>query len=62
MKNKRNTGKKSMEPRKRVKEEGNLLEWQQQLGEGGGWVQKAYPLCHLGKEREVGGRGLLEIS
>lgn len=41
-----------------MKEEINLMKWQQ-LGEG---MKKAYPLCHLGKERAFGGGGPLEIS
>lgn len=41
-----------------MKEEINLMEWQQ-LGEG---MKKAYPLCHLGKERLFGGGGPLDIS
>lgn len=41
-----------------MKEEINLIEWQQ-LGEG---MKKAYPLCHLGKERVFGGGGPLENS
>lgn len=57
MKDKQNTGKKRGE-KKEIYWSGN-----NNLGRGvGGWGQKAYPLCHLGKERGWWGGGLLEIS
>lgn len=45
--------------REKESERGNKSDEWQQLGEG---MKKAYPLCHLGKERVFGGRGPLEIS
>lgn len=41
-----------------MEEEINLMGWQQ-FGER---MKKAYPLCHLGKERVFGGEGPLDIS